>query len=237
MEQVTWDLLERDEITYLQTGGYTGAFLIPLGGRGKIAGLGPRTLPKSVSLLNGLQVTKDTHVPHPMVFGPERLDPAPAVPSITRSDYGLREIQIDVGSGPVLSHARGTEHKPQVHGEMRLRLPVPALFDVHLGSRRPFWEKVLIPPSEGELVDDGGANPTIGQIVVDPHLDLEGDAGVENNSMAKLSIQLISMYASGLYSTLDAVATLMFEVSWLQFLIKPCLLSGVCLPLDVVWLV
>ena len=203
MEQVTWDLLEQDRITYLQTGGYLGAYLIPLGGRGKTAGLGPRDLPKLVSLLNGLQVTKDTYVPHPVVFGPEGLDEAPALAAqfITRSDYRLREIQINVGGGPVLVHARGAEHIPQLHGEMRLRLLVPAISDVHLGSRRPFWEKGLIPPSEGELVDDGGSVPTIGQIVVDPHLDLGVDAGPEDNSIGELPVPLISMYTSGLYLT------------------------------------
>ena len=155
-----------------------------------------------------------------MVFGPEGLDEAPALAAvhlITRSDYGLREVQINVGGGPVPVHARGAVHKPQLHGEMRLRLLVPAFSDVHLGSRRPCWEKGLIPPSEGELVDDGGSVPTIGQIVVDPHLDLGVDAVPENNSIGELPVPLISMYTSGSYLALDAVAALMFKVSWLQF--------------------
>jgi len=82
---------------------------------------------------------------------------------------------------------------------------VPAFSDVHLGSRRPLGETGLIPPSEGELVDDGGSVPTIGQIVVDPHLDLGVDAVPENNSIGELPAPLISMYTSGLYLTLDAI--------------------------------
>jgi len=151
-----------------------------------------------------------------VVFGPEGLDEAPALAAvhlITRSDYGLREVQINVGGGVVLVHARGAEHVPQLHGKMRLRLLVPAFSDVHLGSRRPFWEKDLIPPSEGELADDGGSVPTIGQIVVDPHLDLGVDARPENNSIGELPVPLISMYTSGLYLTLDAVAAIVSEVS------------------------